>query len=232
MMYFTTRIFIGLTTIFFCVESSAQTKTKQPSSQNSQTAKPLNGSGLNVKITHVYSKGAGVFDIDIKVRKGKLKIGDEIDVVDSKGTRYTCRVVNLRTPYNDVKELDESEATNYALIQGPADAKFDADFVMVRKGGSAESAPVNSNAKFIGKINEKSWKGGDSFGSFSFLKKGSKILGIQKPVMQLAFKSMDAVDDRQLTIWIFTSDAQPGNYSNEKIEVLLSGSPTGDTKNP
>ena len=210
---------------FAALACNAQGVTKKPV----KPPKSTTSQGLKVAITHVYSKGPGIFDIDIKVQQGKLKVGDEVDVVDSKGTRYSLKITNLRTPYNDVKELDESEATNYALAEGPKDAKFDADFVMVSKGGNNSSAPTSSNAKFIGKINQKLWKGTDSYGAFSFLKKGSKILGINKPVMQLAFKSMDPVDNRQLTVWIFTSDGKPGLYSNDKIEVLLSGSPVGDS---
>lgn len=228
----TSRVSTILFLLILSINILAQTTTRKPSTLSGQKTSVKVKEGLLVTITHVYQKGAGLYDIDIKVRKGKLRVGEEVDVVDTKGNRFRLKIVNLRTPYNDVKELEESEATNYALLQGPSDAKFDADFVIVAKDATNESAPKASNAKFIGKINDKAWKGGDSFGAFSFLKKGSKILGIQKPVMQLAFKSMDAVDDRQLTIWIFTSDAQPGTYSNEKIEVLLSGSPTGDTKNP
>jgi hypothetical protein len=43
---------------------------------------------------------------------------------------------------------------------------------------------------------------------------------------------MDAVDDRQLTLMIFTAEPKPGTYTKDKLEVLLSGSPTGDTKRP
>ena len=53
-----------------------------------------------------------------------------------------------------------------------------------------------------------------------------------KPYLMLAFKSMDAVDDRQLTLMVFTADPKPGVYTKEKLEVLFSGSPVGDIKKP
>lgn len=228
--------FIGLS-CFLSVETACQSNNKQnkPKTQaNKPAAAPAAKSGgpLNAKIGAVYAKEGkpGVFDVDIRVKEGVVKTGDKVDVVSADGKRFAFTVTHMRNPYEDIKMADKEAGTVYIILEGPADAKFDADFALVNPGGGAGVAPAVSTAKFNATINGKPWKGKDFPYSFSLFKKGVKNMAGNKPYLLLAFKSMDAVDDRQLTLMVFTADPKPGVYTKEKLEVLLTGSPTGNTK--
>lgn len=230
--------FIGLS-CFLSVETACQSNNKQnkPKTQaNKPAAAPAAKSGgpLNAKIGAVYAKEGkpGVFDVDIRVNEGVVKTGDKVDVVSADGKRFSFTVTHMRNPYEDIKKADKEAGTVYIILEGPADAKFDADFALVNPGGGAGAAPAVSTAKFNATINGKPWKGKDFPYSFSLFKKGVKNMAGNKPYLMLAFKSMDAVDDRQLTLMVFTADPKPGVYTKEKLEVLFSGSPVGDIKKP
>lgn len=228
--------FIGFS-CFLSMEAACQSNNKQnkpKAASNKPAAAPAAKSGgpLNAKIGAVYAKEGkpGVFDVDIRVKEGVVKKGDKVDVVSANGTRYSFTVTHMRNPYEDIVKADNESGTVYIILEGPAEAKFDADFALVNPGGGASAAPVTSTAKFTATLNGKLWKGKDFPYSFSLFKKGVKNMADNKPYLMLAFKSMDAVDDRQLTIMIFTPALKPGIYTKEQIEVLLSGSPTGDPK--
>lgn len=230
--------FIGLG-CFLSMEAACQSNNKQ-NKPKTATNKPATATAsksagpLNAKIGAVYAKEGkpGVFDVDIRVKEGEVKTGDKVDVVAADGKRFSFTVTHMRNPYEDIKKADMESGTVYILLEGPADAKFDADFALVNPGGSAGAAPAESTAKFTATINGKNWKGKDFPYSFSLFKKGVKNFAGNKPYLMLAFKSMDAVDDRQLTLMAFTADPKPGVYTKEKLEVLFSGSPVGDIKNP
>lgn len=219
---------------FLSMEAACQSKNKQ-SKPKTETDKPAavaqSVAPLTAKIGAVYAKQGkpGVFDVDIQVKEGEVKTGDKVDVVAADGKRYAFTVTHMRNPFEDIKKADNEMGTVYILLEGPAEAKFDADFVLVSPG-AVPKVPAASAAKFTATINGQPWKGKDFPYSFSYFKKGVKHMAGNKPYLQLAFKSMDAVDDRQLTIMVFTPALKPGVYTKEQIEVLLSGSPTGDPK--
>ncbi len=228
--------FIGLS-CFLTMQTACQSNNKQnkpkPATNKPAAATAAKSAGpLNAKIAAVYAKEGkpGVFDVDIRVKEGEVKTGDKVDVVSADGKRFSFTVTHMRNPYEDIKKADTESGTVYIILEGPAEAKFDADFALVNPGGGAGAAPTVSTAKFNATINGKPWKGKDFPYSFSLFKKGVKNMAGNKPYLMLAFKSMDAVDDRQLTLMVFTADPKPGVYTKEKLEVLLTGSPTGDTK--
>ncbi len=230
--------FIGLS-CFLSVETACQSNSKQnkPAPAASKpVASPAakSGEAVNAKIGAVYAKDGkpGVFDVDIRVKEGLVKTGDKVDVVSADGKRYSFTVTHMRNPYEDIKKAGPESGTVYIILEGQADVKFDADFALVNPGGQAGAAPVVSTAKFNATINGQPWKGKDFPYSFSLFKKGVKNMAGNKPYLMLAFKSMDAVDDRQLTLMVFTADPKPGVYTKEKLEVLFSGSPVGDINNP
>lgn len=219
--------------LFLLAGCQSSENNAQPSATPSINSSPAkNDDPLVATIGNVYAKGSGKFDIDIQVKKGKLKLGDKVDIVNASGTRYAATVSAMRNPFEDVKEIEDNESTHYIVVMGPADARFDADFVLVNPGADAAAAPATSRAAFTGHINNQPWKGADFPYSFSLFKKGVEKFAGNKPYLMLAFRSMDATDDRQLTIMIFTSTAQPGIYEKDKLEILLSGSPAGDKNNP
>lgn len=228
-----------LATFLICItlQSSCQSNKTSPSKQsptsNSKEVNTSSGS-LNAKIGAVYAKEGepGTFDVDIRIKEGSLKTGDKVDVVSADGKHFPFTVKSMRNPYENITTANKESGTIYIILSGNREAKFDADFALVNQGASNSAAPTTSTAKFTSVINGKQWKGKDFPYSFSLFKKGVKNFSDNKPYLLLAFKSMDAVDDRTLTIIVFTTDASPGVYTKDKIEILLSGSPKGDTKNP
>lgn len=233
-----TILFLALTCFLFvqgaCQSNNKQTQPKKAANKPATAPAAKSAGLLNAKIGAVYAKEGkpGVFDVDIRVKEGEVKTGDKVDVVSADGKRFAFTVTHMRNPYEDIKKADKESGTVYIILEGPADAKFDADFALVNPGGGSAAAPVASTAKFTATLNGKPWKGKDFPYSFSLFKKGVKNMAGNKPYLMLAFKSMDAVDDRQLTLMVFTDDPKPGVYTKEKLEVLLSGSPVGDTKKP
>ncbi len=219
------------------VTASCQTnksKTAGTTNGTKTATTPKTGGSIEATITAVYTKKEkpGIYDVDIRMKNGRLKPGDKVDVVSASGTRYSLTVKSMRNPYENISFADNTMGTVYILLEGADGLKFDADFALVNAGGSAGGAPKESTAKFSGTVNGQPWKGKDFYHSCSLFKKGVKKFNQNKPYLILAFKSMDAVDDRQFTIMVFTADAKPGVYKNEQIEILLSGSPVGDQKNP
>lgn len=235
----TNRLFFIGFSFFLSIEAACQSNNKQnkpKAASNKPAAAPAAKSGgpLNAKIGAVYAKEGkpGVFDVDIRVKEGVVKKGDKVDVVSANGTRYSFTVTHMRNPYEDIVKADKESGTVYIILEGPAEAKFDADYALVNPGGGAAAAPASSTAKFTATLNGKLWKGKEFPYSFSLFKKGVKNMADNKPYLMLAFKSMDAVDDRQLTLMVFTDDPKPGIYTKDKLEVLLSGSPAGDINKP
>lgn len=220
--------------------ASCQTKNKPSSSaQNSSTGSKTTAAQTPLKATikAVYPDKDPAFNFqsDVMVESGTIKTGDKIDAVSADGKRYTFTVVKIRNPFEDIKSADNNSGTVYLHLKGPADAVFNTNFTFVTAGGAAPA--TNTNAKSTDglltvKLNGTAWTGNGFNNSHLFYKKGVKQFNDGKPSMVLAFKSVQSPDDRQFTIKITTADAKPGIYKGEQIELLLSGSPTGDTKNP
>ena len=78
-------------------------------------------------------------------------------------------------------------------------------------------------------LDNKPWNAGIAKNGALFYTKGLKILKIEQPYLQLALPSNNPSDTRALLISIKGFETKTGKYSGE-MEVLLSGSPTGDMK--
>jgi hypothetical protein len=80
------------------------------------------------------------------------------------------------------------------------------------------------------KLNGKDWKGVAGAGGQLYYAKGITGMYGGLPYCSLAFSAADAPDNRQLTIAFKNFPGKTGVYNKEKVEVLLSGSATGDAK--
>ncbi len=80
------------------------------------------------------------------------------------------------------------------------------------------------------KLNGKDWKAVAGAGGQLYYAKGITGMYGGLPYMSLAFTAADAPDNRQLTIAFKNFPGKTGVYNKEKVEVLLSGSSTGDAK--
>ena len=94
--------FIGLG-CFLSMEAACQSNNKQ-NKPKTATNKPATATAsksagpLNAKIGAVYAKEGkpGVFDVDIRVKEGEVKTGDEVDVVAADGKRFSFTVTHMR----------------------------------------------------------------------------------------------------------------------------------------
>ncbi len=104
----------------------------------------------------------------------------------------------------------------------------------VKESASAKATPASPEAAKTAvlafTINGKEWKGNAAVGGQLYYAKGITGMYGGLPYMSLAFSAMDAPDNRQLTISFKNFPGKTGVYNKDKVEVLLSGSPTGDAK--
>jgi hypothetical protein len=97
---------------------------------------------------------------------------------------------------------------------------------------AAVQAPiaVAKTAELTCAINGKEWKGSGNAGGQLYYAKGITGMYGGLPYMIIAFSAADAPDNRQLTISFKNFPGKTGVYNKDKLEVLLSGSSTGDPK--
>jgi hypothetical protein len=101
------------------------------------------------------------------------------------------------------------------------------DSPVVAKTSSAESA---ATATLTCQLNGREWKGGDIYNGHLYYVKGITRMYGGKPHMLLSFRATMAPDNRQLTISFNNFQGKTGLYAKEALEVLLSGSDTGDAQ--
>jgi hypothetical protein len=89
---------------------------------------------------------------------------------------------------------------------------------------------VAKTAELTCKLNGKDWKGVAGAGGQLYYAKGITGMYGGLPYCSLAFSAAEAPDNRQLTISFKNFPGKTGVYNKEKVEVLLSGSATGDAK--
>jgi hypothetical protein len=103
-----------------------------------------------------------------------------------------------------------------------------------KETASATTAPapptVAKTAELTCTLNGKAWKGSAGAGGQLYYAKGITGMYGGLPYMSLSFSAMEAPDNRQLTIAFKNFPGKTGVYNKEKVEVLLSGSSTGDAK--
>jgi hypothetical protein len=101
----------------------------------------------------------------------------------------------------------------------------------VKETASTATPPAAAKAaELTCTINGKQWKGNAAAGGQLYYAKGITGMYGGLPYMSLAFSAMDAPDNRQLTISFKNFPGKTSVYNNDKVEVLLSGSSTGDAK--
>jgi hypothetical protein len=92
------------------------------------------------------------------------------------------------------------------------------------------SPAVAKTAELTCIINGKEWKGAANAGGQLYYAKGITGMHHGLPYMIIAFSALNAPDNRQLTVSCKNFPGKTGVYSKDKVEVLLSGSSTGDAK--
>lgn len=196
----------------------------------------ISGKAQNFKVVvkGVYNeKTPGLFQVDMYLESGTIKVGDKIDVVTPEGTSYSFLVTRMRSPFEDIKKADAEMGTFYIYLQGPQNAVFTKYATFLPAGGKP-SANNNKNAKsssfdFTSVLDGKTWNA-ISVTTNTFYKKGLAKMYDEKPFLLLSFKAAVAPDERHLDIVLITNNPKPGKYTLADMQILLSGSPVGDKK--
>jgi hypothetical protein len=172
------------------------------------------------------------------VQNGTLGLGDKIEGLNNAGTRLGLTVTYIKT---EGKEGAPATAGKKALVEltttdGSSAESLGEDFFIVHKGGgipavtttNTTATPQSTEVSFT--YNGKTWKGAGSTNSHLFYSKGVRGMFNDRPFLLLAFRSITAPDDRQLTLKIGDFAGKTGKFDKGNIEVLFSGSEDGDTK--
>jgi hypothetical protein len=187
------------------------------------------------------SNDPDIYSVNLPLNGHALKVGDEMDAVNSANTRVRFAIQKIMVENETRQELKTGETgfIDIKRLEGNV-SDLNGDFYFVDKGAafptvSEEVSVSSSNAagNISLTLNDKNWTGDIVYQGALFYKGGLKMMDPSgKPYLQLAFKSNKAPDDRQFTITVKNFPGVVGAVPTEGMEVLLSGSETGDTKNP
>lgn len=222
-----------------CGQSAKQDKTISGQASNPETtiANPLQEKSSTSNL--FTSNDPQVFSAGLTLKGHSFKTGDEIHAVNSQGVRVRFEVTKISANDQPADELKTGEYgfIDLKLLDGNV-SKLDGDFYFVDKDAPFPAAqpenPVSdlTEPKVVAKLNDQSWTAAVALQGALYYKGGFKAMDASgKPYLQLAFKSLQAPDDRQLTISIRGFNGKTGVVEKESIEVLLSGSATGSTQN-
>lgn len=237
-------LFSVLISGFILTMSCGQSATEN--TETAQTASEVKSNAIKTSSSYIFM---GTDDkhwfFDATPDAHSIKIGDELDAVKPDGKKMSVRVTYIKSmSAEEIKELavNTKGVVEFEILEGSI-SDIGGDFYFVDKGAAypqnatASTETTQSNAGSDGKItatlNGKPWSADVTYQGALYYAGGVKMMEPSgKPYMQLAFKSNTAPDDRQLTISIRDFSGKTGKVEKTSMEVLLSGSPVGDSKNP
>ncbi|MFM8912716.1 MAG: hypothetical protein ACKOE6_07365 [Flammeovirgaceae bacterium] len=219
--------------------------------QQTENSESANGSGeavdlpLQEKASTSYmftSDDPDLYSVNLPLTGHSLRVGDEIDAINAANARVRFSIRKIMVGSEEIKELKTGE-TGYVdvkRLEGNV-SDLNGDFYFVDKGAafpkistdnSTSSAPSSKGSVSL-TVNNKAWTGDVVYQGALYYKGGIKLMDPSgKPYLQLAFKSNKSPDDRQFTFAVRNVPGNVGQVPTEGMEVLLSGSETGDTRKP
>ncbi|MFN0174308.1 MAG: hypothetical protein ACKVU0_06660 [Saprospiraceae bacterium] len=223
----------------FLVSPACQSSESQGAVANSVAAN-INSNGdpklqALLSIVFVSNEDIGEYLASATIEKGQIKIGDEVDGVGKDGKRFSFKVTRMDISHQPV-EIAKVGDRPFLLLQTNGKASgFNESYYIVEKGGSfpgnattAASTEANLNkAEFTANVNGKPWSGAGFFNSALFYTKGNPYLNTDKPVLVLAFKSIQSPDNRQLNIHVKGFVPKTGTIPLETLDVMLTGASSG-----
>jgi hypothetical protein len=206
----------------------------QPYAQNTKP-KPSSGGDLKVELIGAYKdpKNPSLIEFSLRVWGGSLKAGDWVDMINEDGARKTIQVKSLRDPYQAIAKADNKTGLAYVTFSVGKDDEFTTNDVMVAKGKTITPNATSKDNQFKCLLEGAKWSGSGFASGHAFLKKANVLMSNPKPYLMLPFRTNSSKDDRQLTVFIYADNIKTGDvFTKDKVEVLFSGSPIGDSKNP
>ncbi|MCA6363053.1 MAG: hypothetical protein IM638_08435 [Bacteroidetes bacterium] len=95
----------------------------------------------------------------------------------------------------------------------------------------ATASPEKKKAEFTCTLGGTPWSGAGFFNSHLYYAGGNSMFNKPYPHAMITFRSVDEKDTRQLNIVINNFDGKTGVVPQKNLEILLTGSPDGDSKN-
>jgi hypothetical protein len=96
---------------------------------------------------------------------------------------------------------------------------------------TTDDAAAKKKAEFTCTLGGEAWSGAGFFNSHLYYAGGNSMFKKPYPHAMITFKSIEEKDTRQLNILINNFDGKTGVVPIKNLEILLTGSPDGDSKN-
>lgn len=178
-----------------------------------------------------------VYSANIPLQGHTLKKGDKVEAINAANIRVLFLIEKIMVGEESREELKTGETgyIDFKRLEGSV-TELDGDFYFVDQGASypieaPTVSPTSTNGNVSLLLNGKPWTGAITYQGALLYKGGLKMMDPSgKPYMQLAFISNQKPDDRQFTITIKDFPSSVGVIQSTGIEILLSGSETGDSK--
>lgn len=229
-----TCLFVGLI--------SCSTKQQTKETESSTSTDVISDSPLQEKASTSYlftSDDPDLYSCSLNLTGHDLKVGDEIDGINSANVRVRFSISKIMLDNEERQELKTGEKgyIDIKRLEGNV-SDLNGEFYFVDKGAAfprvstETSASTPSSGGFISlNLNDKPWTGAIVYQGALYYKGGVKLMDDSgRPYFQLAFKSNKAPDTRQFTITVRNFQGTTGQVTTKDMEVLLSGSETGDAQ--
>ncbi len=179
---------------------------------------------------------------NIKIISGVIKKNDMIEIYAETGRKFTAKIIKLEA--DDVKDVASAKAGQYIFADFTTleDSSSGKDYL--RKGYkfypkgyvlsvnlTNSTKPIAEKPVFTASINGKPYKAKLNYKGALFYQKGVKGMAENEPFLQLAFASLDAIDNRYLLLQIRNPNEAVANYDAAQMEVNFSGAIDGTKEN-
>lgn len=177
----------------------------------------------------------------MEILSGVVKKNDKIDIYAPLGRKFTATITKISGKSNE--EVSQVKAGEYGYFdlkftENPSTGKdyVNKDYKVYPAGFKINTAEMKANveakitasANFKSTLDGKIWNAKVTHKGASLWRKGIKKY-IEKPYLQLQFASVQAPDERLLTVQVFYPKETPAKYASKDLELNFSGSPDGNT---
>jgi hypothetical protein len=178
-----------------------------------------------------------------KILSGVMKNGEEVVIYAETGRKFICKITKLEDKNNNPLTQAKAGEIVYVDFFTKDDAQSGNDYL--RKGykvfpknyniagNTNQKSPVpvsTKKAQFQATLDGKPYRANITYKGASYWRKGVKNYR-NEPYLQLFFGNADAVDDRTLLIQIIKPKETIAKYTENDLEILLSGAVDGKKEN-
>jgi hypothetical protein len=179
----------------------------------------------------------------MEILSGVIRKNDKIDIYAPSGRKFTATITKISGKSNE--EVSQVKAGEYGYFdlkftENPSTGKdyVNKDYKVYPTGFKINTsemkteaeAKITASTNFKSTLDGKIWNAKVTYKGASFWRKGIKNY-IEKPYLQLQFASVQAPDERLITIQVFNPKESVAKYTAKDMEVNFSGTADGNTAN-